>query len=311
MPGGLKNGVFHQHRADKERGRAHYCQQHRTRGVAVGVEDVHYRVGEDREPHTHRQADDRGDAHGVLGGLARGGVCALGYRAGYLRDYRYRERRDEGRREIEERLRLAVYAVEYLRLIIGEARGGLETVHAELGVDGVEDGHDACAESDGDADGENVLYDLPRRVDDPIIVRRVVRVVDTGSVGRGQLGVMAALVYYHIQQGNDRADGDAEYRTGGANGLAEAGLEQARGEDQAGDDLEEHFEHFIHRRGDHVAVALTVAAVGGDKAHQQYRRCHGLYAQRRVGVFKVLRGEPFREQEQYQREDDAYHREGR
>ena len=127
----------------------------------------------------------------------------------------------------------------------------------------------------------------------------------SGGIGLGEPVVVAALVKHHVQQRHDRADGHAEYRACRRGRAAKPLLHCNRGEDESGDDLEQHLQHLVYGCRDHVAVALTIAAVGRDEAHEQDRRSHGADAGRGVGVFKVGRGEPVGQQEQYQREHKA------
>ena len=89
------------------------------------------------------------------------------------------------------------------------------------------------------------------------------------------------------------------------------GAQHQHSDDQTRDDLEEDLQHLVHGGGEHVAVALTVAAVGGDHAHQQYGRGHGPDAGAGVGVFQIHGGEPVREKEHHGREDKTQDREAR
>ena len=59
-------------------------------------------------------------------------MTALCQRGGNGGDNGYRERGDERGGEIEQRLRLAVNAVEHLCVVVAEAGGALEPVHAEF-----------------------------------------------------------------------------------------------------------------------------------------------------------------------------------
>ena len=141
------------------------------------------------------------------------------------------ERRDERRREVEERLRLAVHAVEDLRLIVAEARGGLETVHAQLESMLLRMAMMHAPKAMGmPMDRMSLLSSTQNRRPHR---RQVCRSGHGFRRNRGgEPVVVAALVYYHIQQRNDRADGDAEYRTGGRGRAAEARLSRQRGEDK-------------------------------------------------------------------------------
>ena len=237
-------------------------------------------------------------------------MLAPGDSAGYLRNYGDGEGRDERRGQVEQRLRLAVHTVKHLRLVIAEARRGLEPVHAQLRVDAVEYGHYARAESYRHTDCEDVAHYLPRGIDDLIVVGRVVCVHDACGIRRGKDVIVPPLVYHHVKQRYDRAYRNAKYRPCRADRAPKSGAHRKVRQNKAGNDLEQHLQHLVHRGGDHVAVALTVAAVGRDEAHKKYCRAHCLYAQRGVGVFKVFVRQPFREQEHYQREHQPYHEEG-
>ena len=232
-------------------------------------------------------------------------------RPGDRRDYCYGQRRNERRRQVEERLRLAVHAVEHLRLIIAESGGGLETVHAELGVNAVEYRHDARTQRDGHAYGEYIVDYLARGVHKLVVLRRVVHIDDTCGIRRGENVIVAALVDHHVRQRHDRADGYAQHRARRADRASKPGPHRGIRDDKPGDDLEQHLQHLVHGRRDHVAVALAVSAVGGHHAHQQYRRAHRLYAQRGVWIFKVHRRQPVREEEHDEREHKPDHEERR
>ena len=211
---------------------------------------------------------------------------------------------------LQEGLRLAVDAVEHLRLEIGEVRRRLQPVHAQLGVDGIEDRHDAGAERDRHADRQQIADDLQRGVG-PFLSAGLVGLDVAGRVRRGQIAVMTVPVPDHIAQRHHRADRHAQDRARRARRQALARADQHRGEDQAEDDLEEHLQHLVDGRGDHVAVALAVAAVGRDKAHQQDRRGHRADAQRGVRIFKVVGGQPFGESIEHEGEKHADNGEGR
>ena len=115
----------------------------------------------------------------------------------------------------------------------------------------------------------------------------------------------------HIAQRHHRADRHAEDRPRRADGQTLSRAQEGRREDQAEDDLEEHLQHLVDGGGDHVAVALAVAAVGRDQAHQQDRRGHRADRHGRVRVFQIIGGQPLREGEEHEGEDHADHREGR
>ena len=191
---------------------------------------------------------------------------------------------------------------------LGQIGGGtLQAVHTELGIDAVEQREDAGAEGDRHADAENVLHDLERGVHLFGVAGDAGGAHQAGRIGRGEAVIVAALVEDHVQKRHGRADGDAEDRAGRAHGqrhrVAAVGAHDKHRDDEPGDDLEEDLQHLIHRGGEHVAVALTVAAVGRDHAHQQDRRGHRAHAGARIRVFQIDGGEPVGEEEQDRREE--------
>ena len=154
--------------------------------MAAGIEDLHDGIGQHRQPHAHGDGEEGRDAHGVLGDLRGVAPRALRDGPGDGRDDGDGQRRDERGGQVEQGLRLAVYAVEDLRLTVGEMRGTLKPVHAELGVDTVEKRHDAGPGRDGDADGEDVFDDLHGGVGRVVVLRDVVRIMDARSVRGGE-----------------------------------------------------------------------------------------------------------------------------
>ena len=131
---------------------------------------------------------------------------------------------------------------------------------------------------------------------------------DAGCIRRGEAAVVAALIDHHVEQGHDRADGHAQDRAGGAHGqghrvLRRIGAQDKHCDHEAGDDLEQDLQHLVHGGGEHVAVALAVAAISRNHAHQQDRGRHGAHAGRGVRVFQIDGGEPVWEEEQHRRKD--------
>ena len=126
---------------------------------------------------------------------------------------------------------------------------------------------------------------------------------------------MPALVEHHVEQGHRRAHADAKDGAGRAHGQrvrpAGPGPQHQNGDHETCHHLEEDLQHLVHRGGEHVAVALAVAPVGGDHAHQQNGRGHGQHAGRGVRVFQIHGGKPAGEEEHDGGKEQAKHREGR
>ena len=310
LAGGLKHGVFHQYKADEEGGHPHNTQQSGAGGVAVGVEQVHYGITHHCQPDAHGHGDEGGDAHGILCGFHGFCPAASGEGGGDGGDDGYCKRRDKGGRQIEQSHGLAVDPVKHLGFIVTEAGGGLEPVHAELGVHRIEQGHDAGAEGDGDTDGQDTP-DYFRGGVYLVVVLGDVVIGPPASIGGGKRVVVPALIHDHVQQGDYRADGYAEDGAGRGRRLTHSGPDNDIGQNQPGDDLEEDLKHLVHGGGQHVAVTLAIAPVGRHQAHQQNGGGHGLYTQGCVRVFKILICQPFREEIQYHGKNHADDEEGK
>ena len=121
---------------------------------------------------------------------------------------------------------------------------------------------------------------------------------------------MAALIHDHVRERHDRADRNAQDRAGRADGQRLVRSQQRRGQDQSRDDLEEHLEHLVDRGGDHIAVALAIAAIGRDEANEQDCGGHGTDRQRGVRIFQIVGGKPVRKREEDEGKQHADHRKG-
>ena len=291
LPRGLQDRVFHQHDADEEGGEAHDAEQAGAGLMRARIEDVHNREGQHRKAHAHRHGDDGGDAHRVLGGFGRLIAAAAGNRPGNGRHNGDGQRRHEGRREVEERLHLAVHAEEHAGMVLGKA-GSRQAAVADARVQRRQNRHDAGPQGNRNADAQDVVNDAADALG---------RLAGAGS---GAL-VVPLLINHHIGEGNDRADGHTENRAGRGLGQTVAGPDKPARDQQAGDDLEEDLEHLVHGGRDHVAVALAVAPVGRDQAHQENGRGHGTHAERRVGLTQIEMREPLVAEEHDHPEEQA------
>ena len=150
----LQDGIAHHGHADKERCDREQLQKTRPGRVAAPVDHAEHRVGEDEEPHRHRHRDERGDAQRRFRQMARRGAVAAREMPDDRRDDAQRERGDEVRRQVIERLRLAVYAVQLAGAFLHEPGGGLQPVEAERVVEQVDEREHRGAYGDRNADAQ-------------------------------------------------------------------------------------------------------------------------------------------------------------
>ena len=134
------------------------------------------------------------------------------------------------------------------------------------------------------------------------------------GVGGGQHVIVPALVDDHVQQRHGGADGHTENGAGRAHGqghrVAPVCAQHQHRDHKPGDDLEQNLQHLVHGGGQHVAVALAVAPIGRDHAHQQDGRGHGPDAGRGVRVLQINGGQPVGEEKHDGGKDQADDREG-
>ncbi len=256
---GLQHRGRHLRETDENGGDAEDRQQHRPGGVAGGVDDVHDRPREHGETDAHRHEHER--RHAQARGRRAAGVLVLP-----LHDERRdrgddadRERHDERAGEIVERLRLAVDAVEVLRVVVAERSGCLQAVEHELRVDEVDQTQHARAERDRDADAQQRQHDFARPV-------RHVR------IGDDLLRVVPPLVDDHIDQRDEAAGRHAEDRAAGGHGQTLAEPREIPREHQAHHGFHQHVDHLRDGRGLHVALPLGKALVRRRQTHEEHCR---------------------------------------
>ena len=211
------------------------------------------------------------------------------------RHHAERQRSDEIRRQVIERLGLAVYAVERVGGLRPEPCRALQAVETQRVVQQIEHREHRRSQRDGDADAQ----ELPR---DGGAAARIV------GLPRAERRVVAPLVQSHIGQRGESAGGYAENGAGGRAGQAEAAAGDHPGQRQADDQLAYLLHHLSEGGGDHVPASLAVAAVGRRGAYDHHGGSERRNAQRGLSV-PHHGGQLPVEQEHRKRKESAYARE--